>query len=150
MRDEPESEESEMPKSRQPRGMTFGRALRWMREEMRLTQGQLAERLKVSQASLSRWEADEAVPPVTILAEISIALNAPVSTFLSLLGIEPQEHETIEDWAERVSQQVLEEERRQRAERLQELEDLRKRSREERNKKGMTYVRTNANNAVLV
>ncbi|HEX2149609.1 MAG TPA: helix-turn-helix transcriptional regulator, partial [Actinomycetota bacterium] len=53
----------------------FDRTLRSRREELGLGQSQLAERIGVTQQTISRWESGEIVPPPKRLAKLAQALN---------------------------------------------------------------------------
>ena len=52
------------------------------RKELRLTQAEIAEKLKVSYQAVSRWE-NGTIPNVEILVELARLLNVSVDTLLS-------------------------------------------------------------------
>ena len=60
--------------------------LKDMRENLHLTQGELAERIGVSRSAVAMWETDKNTPPTKILTRLAAALNCTVD---ELLG-EPQ------------------------------------------------------------
>ncbi|HYN99315.1 MAG TPA: helix-turn-helix transcriptional regulator [Actinomycetota bacterium] len=64
----------------------FDRTLRTRREELGLGQTQLAERIGVTQQTISRWESGEIVPPPKRLAKLAEALNLDASRMLSYAG----------------------------------------------------------------
>lgn len=70
----------------------FDRTLRARREELGLGQGALAERVGVTQQTISRWESGEIIPPPKRLARLAEALDLDVRRMLSYagyLGAEP-------------------------------------------------------------
>ncbi|HEX2052853.1 MAG TPA: helix-turn-helix domain-containing protein [Actinomycetota bacterium] len=70
----------------------FDRTVRARREELGLGQGALAERVGVTQQTISRWESGEIVPPPKRLSRLAEALDLDVNKMLSYagyLGAEP-------------------------------------------------------------
>ena len=51
--------------------MKIGSFLKKLRNEKELTQGQLAEKLNVSNRSVSRWETGNTLPDISILIELA-------------------------------------------------------------------------------
>jgi transcriptional regulator with XRE-family HTH domain len=64
----------------------FDRTLRTRREELGLGQSQLAERIGVTQQTISRWESGEIVPPPKRLARLAQALDLDSNRMLSYAG----------------------------------------------------------------
>ena len=59
-----------------------GAVIRKLREKNNITQRQLAERLRVSDKTISKWETGLSVPDADMLIRISEVLETPVSTLL--------------------------------------------------------------------
>ena len=57
--------------------MTYGSLIKQSREDLRLTQEQLAEQLDVSRQAVSKWEADLSRPTREKLGRLSEILNIP-------------------------------------------------------------------------
>lgn len=51
------------------------------REIKKLTQKQLAEKVGVSEVTISRWESGERIPKATYLSNLSNVLDVPVGYF---------------------------------------------------------------------
>lgn len=64
----------------------FDRTLRTRREEKGLGQGALAEKIGVTQQTISRWESGEIIPPPKRLAKLADALDLDVRRMLSYAG----------------------------------------------------------------
>ena len=62
--------------------MTLGNRIRSRREELGLNQVELAEKSKLTQASISRIESDRIVPKATTLIVLAIALGLAPNEFL--------------------------------------------------------------------
>ena len=62
--------------------MTLGNRIRSRREELGLNQVELAEKSKLTQASISRIESDIIVPKATTLIVLAIALDLAPNAFL--------------------------------------------------------------------
>ncbi len=65
------------------------RTIRARREELRLGQAELAERVGVTQQTISRWENGEVIPPPKRLGKLAIALNLNMDRMLSYGGYLP-------------------------------------------------------------
>jgi Predicted transcriptional regulators len=50
---------------------TFGNRLKQLREDTKLTQKELAERLSVNRDALAKWETDRAFPDLTMIKAIA-------------------------------------------------------------------------------
>lgn len=64
--------------------MTLGNRIRNRREELRLTQNEIAERTQLRQNYISRIENDKFEPTATVIVLLAKALDMPVG---ELLGI---------------------------------------------------------------
>ena len=62
--------------------MTLGNRIRSRREELGLNQVELAEKSKLTQASISRIESDRIAPKATTLIALAIALDLVPNEFL--------------------------------------------------------------------
>ncbi|MCM1436213.1 MAG: helix-turn-helix domain-containing protein [Ruminococcus flavefaciens] len=62
--------------------MTLGNRIRSRREELGLNQVELAEKSKLTQASISRIESDRIAPKATTLIALAIALDLVPNAFL--------------------------------------------------------------------
>lgn len=60
---------------------TIGKRIKQQREKLALTQGQVAERLYVTQQTIARWESDKHVPPVKAIQDLSDLFNVDASYF---------------------------------------------------------------------
>ena len=60
-----------------------GAAIRTLREKQHLTQAQLAERISVSDKTVSKWETGRGFPDVSLLEPLAAALRVSVSELLS-------------------------------------------------------------------
>lgn len=81
-------------------GMTIGQRIAWKRKELGLSQIALGEMMGVSRQSISKWEADAAIPEIDKLIALSRRFKVSVGW---LLGVEeePRSDEPEEDVAER-------------------------------------------------
>lgn len=70
--------------------MDFGHAIRRLRKEHDMTQGQLAELCFVSKTTVSAWENDRTFPPKGSAERLCKAFGIPVAYFI-LEGIEEQD-----------------------------------------------------------
>ena len=57
--------------------------IRTLREQKTLTQKQLAERLNVSDKTVSKWETGRGLPDISILMELAAALGVSVPELLT-------------------------------------------------------------------
>ena len=64
--------------------MTYGKRIRQARENLRLTQEQLAEQLDVSRQAVSKWEADLSRPTREKLDKLSEILDIPPETWAQI------------------------------------------------------------------
>ena len=62
--------------------MTTGEKIAALRREHKLSQGALGEKLGLSRQAVSKWEADQAVPTMDNLMELSRLFGVPVDTLL--------------------------------------------------------------------
>ena len=62
--------------------MPFGQRLQEVRRKNGMTQEEFAAQLKVSRQAVSKWEADQAVPTMDNLMELSKLFGVPVDTLL--------------------------------------------------------------------
>ncbi len=67
----------------------FDRTLRTRREELGLGQAELADRVGVTQQTISRWENGEVVPPPKRLAKVAQALGLDLDRVLAYGGYLP-------------------------------------------------------------
>lgn len=63
--------------------MTLGNRIRTRREELGLTQVELAEKTKLTQGCISRIESDAFAPKATTLIVLAISLSLPPNAFLN-------------------------------------------------------------------
>lgn len=63
--------------------MTLGNRIRTRREELGLTQVELAERTRLTQGYISRAESDAFIPKATTLMVLAISLELPPNAFFS-------------------------------------------------------------------
>lgn len=61
----------------------FGRAVRRLREERSLTQGELAKQIGLSRTSVTNLESGRQNPPLSLLPELSSALGVDVITLIT-------------------------------------------------------------------
>lgn len=67
----------------------IGKRIQQRRKELNLTQQELADRIQVTNKAISKWETGEGYPDISILNELSIALNMSVD---ELLGSQHQKN----------------------------------------------------------
>lgn len=60
-----------------------GELIRTLRNELKLTQKQLAERLNVSDKAVSKWESGHGCPDISILSELAGILGTDIAVLLS-------------------------------------------------------------------
>lgn len=60
-----------------------GAAIRELRERMKLTQADLAEKLAVSDKAVSKWETGKGYPDITLLEPLSQALGVSIAELIS-------------------------------------------------------------------
>ena len=61
----------------------FGRKITALRKEKGMTQAKLAEKINVSNKTISRWETGEGYPEITLLKPLATALETTVDDLLS-------------------------------------------------------------------
>lgn len=61
---------------------SFGEKIARLRKEQHLTQAQLAEKLHISNKTISRWETGEGYPEITLLAPLAEALGTTTDELL--------------------------------------------------------------------
>lgn len=76
----------------------LGKSIQYHRELLKLTQGQLADKAKISRMALINYEGGRRTPPVDICLRISKALNISLDT---LVGYNPNYTEKYVDWLRR-------------------------------------------------
>ena len=69
----------------------LGREIKTRRQDLGLGQGDLADRLGVTQQTISRWESGVVVPPPKRLAALADVLELKLHRLLSLGGYFPQD-----------------------------------------------------------
>ncbi len=62
--------------------MSLGKNLQYLRKQQKITQEQMAERMHVSRQTISRWEADEVIPELNKLVEMSEMYSCKVDTLI--------------------------------------------------------------------
>ena len=60
-----------------------GDTIRYLRERRHLTQRELAERLNVSDKTISKWETSRGLPDITLLEPLASTLSVSVAELLS-------------------------------------------------------------------
>lgn len=60
----------------------FGKKISHLRKEKQLTQAQLAEKLNISNKTVSRWETAEGYPEITLIAPLAEALGVTTDELL--------------------------------------------------------------------
>ena len=60
-----------------------GSTIKTLREQRRLTQAQLAEKVAVSPKAVSKWETGKGLPDISLLEPLSAALGVSVLELLS-------------------------------------------------------------------
>lgn len=63
----------------------FGDNLKYLRTIKRISQGQLADKLKINKSTISRWESNEIDPTVSNVIQVANLLGVPVA---DLVGID--------------------------------------------------------------
>ena len=62
--------------------MTLGQKIAILRNAMKLSQEQLAEKLEVSRQSVSKWESDKSMPEVNIILKLASEFNITLDDLL--------------------------------------------------------------------
>jgi len=73
-----------MTRSRQPEGEVFGQRLRELRQELGVTQRALATASGLTEAYISNMENGFAVPSLTTVLRLALALNCKVTALTSV------------------------------------------------------------------
>ncbi|ETY74719.1 helix-turn-helix transcriptional regulator [Lactiplantibacillus fabifermentans] len=60
---------------------SIGKRIKQQRERLALTQGQVAERLYVTQQTVARWESDKHVPPVKAIQDLATLFDCDAAFF---------------------------------------------------------------------
>ena len=60
-----------------------GNTIKFLREKKQITQKQLAEKLNISEKTVSKWETGRGFPDICILEELSKSLDVSVSELIS-------------------------------------------------------------------
>jgi len=79
--------------------MKFGSYLKKAREAKRLSQHEVAERLSISQKTLSNFESDKSHPTILQLAVMSELYELNIIEILSQNGVTFQEHQKLKETA---------------------------------------------------
>lgn len=66
--------------------MSLGNNICFLRKQKKLTQEQLADRMRVTRQTVSRWESDEVVPELDRLVEMSEFFACILKVFLPKYG----------------------------------------------------------------
>ena len=82
----------------------FGKMLHDLRKRRRMTQKQLADKLGVTEATISRYESNTATPPLDTLRSIAVIMNVSLDELLgteqrftvSVFGLSEQQTEIIQ------------------------------------------------------
>ncbi len=72
----------------------IGKRIQQRRKELNLTQQELADRLQVTNKAISKWETGEGYPDISILTELSAALNVSVDELLGSHHLKETENTT--------------------------------------------------------
>lgn len=63
---------------------TIGERIKAKREELNLTQSQVAEKLFVTQQTVARWEGNKHLPPITALQDLGKLFKVDTSYFFGV------------------------------------------------------------------
>ncbi len=77
--------------------MTFGQKLKQLRTDRKLTQSELAEKLNLSKANISKYESDDIEPNLQTLTVISTLFNVSIDFLLGNNEIKNSELLTIDE-----------------------------------------------------
>lgn len=69
-----------------------GKVIKTLREQRRLTQRELADRLSVSDKTVSKWETGRGLPDITIIPELSQTLGVSVAELMTGNVIQNNNH----------------------------------------------------------
>lgn len=100
-------------KERQVAEMTTGEKIAALRKEQGMSQEALGEKLGLSRQAVSKWEADQAVPTMDNLMELSKLFGVPVDTLLRPdAELMPKAEDSDESWPGAENQSVRNESRK--------------------------------------
>ena len=100
-------------KERQVAEMTTGEKIAALRKEQGMSQEALGEKLGLSRQAVSKWEADQAVPTMDNLMELSKLFGVPVDTLLRPdAELMPKAEDSDESWPGAENQPVRNENRK--------------------------------------
>ncbi len=68
-------------------GVALGRAMQGRRDELSLTQAQVAERVGCPRATYAKYESGDSVPSMERIAAIADALDLSISELVQLAGL---------------------------------------------------------------
>lgn len=71
-------------KNKEMAGITFGENLRRFRIKQLLTQKEVANILKISRQSISKWETNQALPTLDLLVPLTTVLNGTLDDLLQV------------------------------------------------------------------
>ena len=71
--------------------MTLGKFIAKRRRHMRLTQGELAEKIHVSKSAIAKWETDAGIPDRDNLQRLSKAIGVSVDDLHKIIGTQSSE-----------------------------------------------------------
>lgn len=64
-------------------GYVTGKTIRELRERRKITQKELAEKINVSDKTISKWETEKGLPDVSIIEELAKALGTSITELLT-------------------------------------------------------------------
>ena len=64
-------------------GYVTGKTIKQLREKQKITQKELAEKINVSDKTLSKWETEKGLPDVAIIEELAKALGTSITELLT-------------------------------------------------------------------
>lgn len=64
-------------------GYVTGKTIRQLREKQKLTQKELAEKINVSDKTISKWETEKGFPDIAIIEELAKALGTSITELLT-------------------------------------------------------------------
>ncbi len=82
----------------------FARFLLQKRKEKNITQGQLAEEIGVSTQAVSKWERGEAMPEISKLADLAVALDVTTEDIMSAMDSKDKSYTLEEGQAESITE----------------------------------------------
>ena len=85
-----------------------GNAIKILREKQKLTQSQLAEKLCVSDKTVSSWEINRTEPKMGMVEKISSALNCKKTDIIGIDETVDDDHYYLNDETREIAQEVFE------------------------------------------